>query len=473
MLKVLLVDDEAAVTNSLQYGINWDSLGLTVASVAENGIQALEYIQNNHVDIVITDIRMADLDGLSLSQQIFQMDLNIQVIIISGFAEFSYAQKALSYGVIGYCLKPIEYAELTRYLHLAIQRLGGTDTNSFCDDLLDALHQADEEETLKYLKMLGFSSDRYYVAASVSKKSLFSTNSTNLTLQIGHKRYGYISPCPFWQNEITSIADRSECSGFSHTLTSVPVRKLGAALKRQSNVAFQFFFEPERKLFTDDLEPHHSPQTTDFAKCIEARDQEHVIAMLREIQQMSPHVLNISYAWHLYNIIAADDLYGSLVGVDDIYSPEQLVFRFGTFQQMIDIICTRLEEVPSVHDQDHISNTAFLHMVKYVDTHLTEGCSLQQLAKEMNMNANYLGQIFKRETGKTYSTYVTELRIERAKQMLQSGEMSISDIAVSLGFNDYFYFLKTFKRVAGVTPKQYRQGMAHDYELTGFLTDPD
>ena len=75
----------------------------------------------------------------------------------------------------------------------------------------------------------------------------------------------------------------------------------------------------------------------------------------------------------------------------------------------------------------------------------------------MNMTANYLGQVFKRETGKPYTQYITELRIDRAKSLLLSGDMSISDISNALGFNDYFYFLKTFKRVTGVTPKQYRQ----------------
>ena len=71
------------------------------------------------------------------------------------------------------------------------------------------------------------------------------------------------------------------------------------------------------------------------------------------------------------------------------------------------------------------------------------------------MNANYLGQVFKRETGKTFTTYVTDMRIERAKVMLMTGSVSIGGIADAVGFNDYFYFLKTFKRVTGTTPKQY------------------
>ena len=136
MLQVLLVDDEIAVTDSMQRGIDWAALGLHVAAVAMSGMQALKFIHANPVDIVITDIRMADMDGLSLCQRIFQLNRNIQTIIVSGFAEFSYAQKALSYGVIGYCLKPIEYTELTRYLQLAIHRLGHYPKSSNFDDLL-------------------------------------------------------------------------------------------------------------------------------------------------------------------------------------------------------------------------------------------------------------------------------------------------------------------------------------------------
>ena len=135
---VLLVDDEAAVTRSLQHEIDWASLNLSVAAVARNGMEALAILENRTIDIVITDIRMADYDGLSLSRQISHMNQNIQIIIISGYAEFSYAQKALSYGVIGYCLKPVEYGELTRCLHLAVRKLEHSSKSSTYDDLLVA-----------------------------------------------------------------------------------------------------------------------------------------------------------------------------------------------------------------------------------------------------------------------------------------------------------------------------------------------
>lgn len=468
MLRVLLVDDEDAVTQSLQYGINWDALGLSVASVAKSGMQALKYIENNPVDIVITDIRMADMDGLSLSQHIFHMNQHIQVIIISGFAEFSYAQKALSYGVVGYCLKPIEYSELTLYLQLAIRRLKGDQPKVSYDDLLDALHQGNECAIQKYMEELGFTANQYYVAASVSRQPLFTADSSILTIKIGHKRYGYFSPSPFKQSAVNLAVKQADCSGFSYSMNPVPIKNLGAVLKKQSYAAFQFFFEPDRKLFTGIAEDRHPIRTADLSKCVASKDLERIIAMLHSIQESTPSALSIHYAWHLYNILASDNTYGPFVAVDDVYSPEHLVFHFSTFKCMIDTICERLRESTPTNEHDNMSNSAFLYMMKYIDTHLSEGFSLQQLAKEINMNANYLGQIFKRETGKTYTTYVTELRIERAKEMLRTEDSSISDIATSLGFNDYFYFLKTFKRITGMTPKQFRQEPATGYLLSNF-----
>ena len=233
MRQVLLVDDEAAVTNSLLHGIDWTSLGLTVSGVAMNGLQALEYIQKNPVDIVITDIRMAELDGLSLSQQIYQMNRNIQTIIISGFAEFSYAQKALSYGVIGYVLKPVEYAELTRYLKLAVHKLDRR-RDSGQNGLLDALYQNHAGKLRQLLKAQGLEAGQYYTAASVSGQPLFGADGKVLAGRVGYKRSRYIAASPFVQPVLRNLPDDPGCSGFSFIRNPVPIQKLGPALKRLS-----------------------------------------------------------------------------------------------------------------------------------------------------------------------------------------------------------------------------------------------
>lgn len=76
----------------------------------------------------------------------------------------------------------------------------------------------------------------------------------------------------------------------------------------------------------------------------------------------------------------------------------------------------------------------------------------------MHLNPGYLSKVFKRGTGTTVTKYITDLRISKSRQMLDSGNYTISEIAAATGFNDYFYFLKTFKKATGVTPRQYQLG---------------
>lgn len=120
MFQVLIVDDEQSVLTLLSNTINWQELELSLAGTAADGEQALEIIRRKPVDIVITDIRMQKLSGLELSKILYQQYPSIKLIIMSGYAEFSYAQKALTYGALGYCLKPVETEDIIQLLLKAI-----------------------------------------------------------------------------------------------------------------------------------------------------------------------------------------------------------------------------------------------------------------------------------------------------------------------------------------------------------------
>ena len=467
MRYVLLVDDEPAVTTALEHEVDWDSLGLSVIAKAKSGLEALNIIQNQAVDIVITDIRMADMDGLSLVQQIFRMNQNIQTIIVSGYAEFSYAQKALSYGAIGYCLKPIEYGELTRFLQNAIRKLENSKRSLHPDDLLDAIYTGNETEICNHLEHLGFCSKQYYVAVSVSKNTLPISKNNGIFFQLGHRLYGYIVTTPFSPSTIKFHLSAMRCSGFAYLETTVPIHKLGSVIRQLSERALHFFFEPNKKIFTGAPSTNKLSCSKELSRLLSANNANALITLLKDVKDNSA-LMTLNSAWQIYNMFTISDIYSSIVTTDNIFTPEQLVFTYGTFQNMIDTIIERLQKFSPHQSQDSLSNTALFHMVQYIDAHFTEGCSIQQLATEMNMNANYLGRIFKSEIGKPYTTYITELRIEKAKEMLASGNLSIGEIATSLGFNDYFYFLKSFKRVTGMTPKQYRQQLEdfflHDFD---------
>jgi two-component system response regulator YesN len=117
--KAFVADDESLIIKSLKASVDWEMLGFEVIGEANDGIEAYELILELKPDIVFADIRMPGMTGLELIKKIGSLFPNTLFVIISGYAEFVYAQKALSYGALGYCLKPFDEIEIACILKRA------------------------------------------------------------------------------------------------------------------------------------------------------------------------------------------------------------------------------------------------------------------------------------------------------------------------------------------------------------------
>jgi two-component system, response regulator YesN len=130
MYSVLIIDDEESVRIGLGMLINWQDYGFEVTNSADNGLSALQYLETQHYDVVITDIRMPEMDGLALIEKISTSFYPAQIIIISGYRDFEYAKKAIEYGVINYILKPINEDVLIDTLSRIKKKLDVHDTKA-------------------------------------------------------------------------------------------------------------------------------------------------------------------------------------------------------------------------------------------------------------------------------------------------------------------------------------------------------
>lgn len=106
MIKLLIVDDEKAIRQTIASLIDWKNLGITLIGSAQNGLEALNIILDESPEIVMTDIRMPGLSGLDLIRQIYELNQDTRFIILSGYEEFEYAKEAMKYGIRHYLLKP-------------------------------------------------------------------------------------------------------------------------------------------------------------------------------------------------------------------------------------------------------------------------------------------------------------------------------------------------------------------------------
>ncbi|EGN39025.1 two-component system, response regulator YesN [Lachnospiraceae bacterium 3_1_57FAA_CT1] len=113
MLRILFVDDEPFILQGLSVLIDWEKEGFEIAGTAANGLEAIRFLKNNEVDLILADIRMPAMSGLELLEKLRTEGIsNAYFIILSGYSDFEYARKALQYGCMDYILKPVRKTEL-------------------------------------------------------------------------------------------------------------------------------------------------------------------------------------------------------------------------------------------------------------------------------------------------------------------------------------------------------------------------
>ena len=112
MMRVVILDDEEKILSLICTLINWKKLDMELSGTASDGINGLELIKKIKPDFLITDIRMPGKSGLQVIEEAKQLFPNLQVVLISGYSQFDYAQKAIRFGVVNYLLKPIKQQEL-------------------------------------------------------------------------------------------------------------------------------------------------------------------------------------------------------------------------------------------------------------------------------------------------------------------------------------------------------------------------
>lgn len=459
MYHVLLADDEPSIIESLQNAIAWEEYGMEIAHTTNSGKEALDILMNNPPDIAILDIRMPGCSGLELSKYIYQNELKTQVIIVSGYAEFSYAQKAIQYNVLGYCLKPVEYDELTSLLLKAVRNLESASFVISDSDFLEAIESNQTDMISHYLEANDFLYDTYYLASSISESPLPLADS--LSLCTGTSQYGYLSSKPFNASDFEAFLENPSIRGIGIYPIPVSLNDLHNSFYRCLAMGYHYFINPDTKICTTYHDFHSLPYTDQISDAVNFTAKDKLCSLLEQLMdQEYQQLFSIHSAQQLYNMIISNarlipnsqDYY--------IHHYRQLTHEYESFQAMLESLLQMLNASPQTEEtqeQLNISNSYFLKIMKYINTYYNENITLTDVAKVVNLNPNYISQVFKKSTGTTFSRYLTDLRINHAKKLLDTTNISINDISQQAGFNDYFYFLKTFKKYTGQTPSEYRE----------------
>lgn len=183
MIKVLIAEDENLIRKKLLHFIDYDALGMVVVADVANGVSGVELIKKYKPDIVLADINMPEKDGLDMIKE--TLDYDYIAIIISGYDYFSYAQRALKYGVTDYLLKPISLDDLNEALvnarEIIYKKRSVISRNSDIENAIDiSTNEAIKDSTV--VEMIRFVKDNYHDKISISdlsKKLAYSESMLN------------------------------------------------------------------------------------------------------------------------------------------------------------------------------------------------------------------------------------------------------------------------------------------------------
>lgn len=460
MYQVLLVDDEPNITANMQKAIDWGSLQCEVAGIAESGREALHVIEERQVDIVITDIRMQQMSGLELCQILYAKYPHIQIIVISGYAEFSYVQRAVKYGILGYCLKPLEYEELCMYLGRAVSRFQSREPHYNQDVLLDALSDEDIPLLSDYLKACGNYRDSWYCAVFTGSAAPDIPEGSSTLFGMGKRQYGWFSDTPLDREHIHRFLSRPKNNCVGLTEIPCPLEALPQKIRECQIQALQFFIQPSCRVCSSLSDAEGQSFLNQISAWLNMNNRSQLLHGMKMLKNSGLRdSFSVQTAMRLNNMICSSGRYRALGDELYVYSVYQLLEQYRDFAELLDRLCQLLiEPEPTSGEQPRITNSNFIQMMEYLNQNYTRDISTNDLAAHMHMDPGYLSRIFKRETGTTITRYLTDLRIHKSCQMLASGNYSISEAASATGFNDYFYFLKIFKKITGMTPRQYQLG---------------
>ena len=534
MIRVVVADDEYKICQLICQLINWKELNMKLVGIGSNGIEALKMIEIRKPDLLLTDIRMPGYNGLELLKRAQKINSNIEIIIISGYSDFEYAQTAIQCGVCDYILKPINRDLLNTTLQKIRQRFLEKQNEVTIMRIQEEEKAADVGRLRKTLwndisignvpeKIEDINKKYYYhfedgifqsfmiltdVRDDCNIDEIYAKNVFEL---IPSKMLVYLQKCvqPFCI-ELETFYQNGEIYGFINYLPEKKekihkafnsfINSLCLALSAFENLQLHLstsnvFIKIEdllknysqcekamgQRLLTEDIHFFENvPVDVEYDKDLLYNTFSQKIYQSLDIQnknlitnavtilestavkyglngcQMFTLVKKSYNLFLLSSIFCNEFHFKEREKLEDDFNRKALLCGSvkRLFKFLIDSCQKDLEEAcTSINIQ---KNRPISQAKQYIQAHYSEALSLDNLSNQVGFSPSYFSTLFGKETGKTFTEYLTGVRIEEAKKLLRDSNIYIELICKMVGRNDSKRFSKTFKKVTGISPTEYR-----------------
>lgn len=502
----MIVDDEPVIRFGLKASVEWEKEGLTFLGDFPNGEEALTVMMENHVDILITDINMPIMDGLTLMKKALKLYPKLKVILISSYNEFEYVKEGIKYGAIDYVLKPtLEQEEFVELIQKCVKLLNEekeVETKlMFADQSTNLNERKKQEQEIKRLLLKGKAFSRDHEICTMMPGSILVIYMKMNDLAMIEERYGVLYKnfileeiqerfyCEFERGVCFSIGDADLLFFINTELDSKKmIHQLQDVLIKEAEVSFSFgydviskieeasegirrsslacerrFFNPEESVFSY-VEPKEISgkrlMTNEMKQFIMPVDQNKVAMFMEKMyNEWKQEELQATVIKQEASDILSSLFVGKL-NLSILIDKCQELQQAESLDELIIILNKNIAECNQlILEQSHKHNSdneLMERALSYIHQHYTEELTLQKVADHIHISRNYFSILFKQFSDQKFIDYVIELRIKKATELLIHTSLKVYEVGAKSGFRDVKYFSKLFKRMTGYSPVDYR-----------------
>lgn len=539
MLKVFLVEDESIVREGLRDNIPWQQYGYEFVGEASDGEMALPLIQKTKPDVLLTDIKMPFMDGLSLSKLVHQEFPDMKIIIISGYDDFEYARGAILVGAEQYLLKPITRAAMQKVLaelktKIETEREQKNYQEKFQSEAREYEQFSRTDFFVKVFEGRMPVQDMYEEAAKLSLKinapcynillfnlqekrtaenrgtesegfarkreellHYFIRYPENLVFRWNVNTYGVLIKGSTAQMQelgarclenVDRICHPAEEFLDWYVALGEPVERLSLLAECYSKVNHLFayrFLRPQLHVFTGETMGKMIPEKEEGGSIRDIDPAKMETELIRDFllqgardevaDFVENYLLAVGEALQsamFRNYLTLHVYFAAVSYVESLGCGREELLQLlndggltpeGQYDEdtLPDYLCGLMERAMELRDRE--SDNQSKHILKkalsYIEENYSqESLSLNSVAGEVNVSANYFSAIFSQAMQVTFVEYVTGKRMDKAKRLLRQTQMHTGEIAMEVGYKDPHYFSFVFKKTQGCTPREYRAG---------------
>ena len=503
MIRMIIIDDEHIILDSLKTLINWNSIGVEVIGTADNGAAAIDLAIKQKPDIILSDISMPCFSGLEMLETLRRNNINTEVIFITAYGKFEYAQEAIRYGVFDYILKPIDEELLLSTVSRCAVKIRtvlgeqGTGEKQRLNDLiLKCLLHGKAPDTTEWdlIKIKGPYPEKFSNAVVIgfhhgeeaipqpdpadfhsSWISIPLRAAEDLTLlmicppvdfgiELSSLVNKWTRDYPNMVTAVSSTAGLKDC--FERAYAQISFSLIDAEICRKKGPVF--FTNLEKSGISSF--PGFDSVCSLLSGSIREGKTEQIQKLLYNFFMgfLEKEILYDSALVELYCIELMDHVYKenedyiNLADTNEqipvILDVKKKIAACSGLYQIFNTLCDIFLDLSRSINKDQTPSSMRLvrQCIRIIHEHYGTDISLSGAAKQLYISPNYLSRIFSAEMEKSFSRYLLEYRIAIARKLLRESNDKVYEVAARVGYEDVVHFSKIFKQITGLSPNRYR-----------------